>query len=421
MTVRLTETTPLSEAGESPSSSGRMIVHAITAGLGSSGYYSPEVLQEAANNVLIDKGTPLFLDHASKSGRLDRPERSVRDIAAVFTEAATYDEAHQALVGEVQVFSPYRELLTEMAPHIGLSISGSATDVVEQDLNGTTVKAIEGLAAIDSVDFVTRAGRGGRVVELLESQWRSATDRGIARGVEEATADERREQLSDAVRTAYAGDRRYAWVRDFDDATVWFEASGEDEPSRTWEQAYSVADDDLSVSLTGERTEVRAVTKYVPATRSDNTTTEESKEDTMGNISIEEAEHRRLTEAAGRVDALVAESATKDARIAELEEADARRTRADRARQIVEARAKDADVVFTPREVKGFLADITLTEAGELDEAAFTTLVDEDAAAKKAAGGSGRVIGHGDTSVTEGAGGVSLKDIDEALGLGKGA
>ena len=117
------------------------------------------VLEPAATEKLIDEGTPLYFDHPSETERHDRPERSVRDIAAVFTGPATYDATLEALVGEIQVFTPYRQLVAEMAPFIGLSIHGSATDIVGG--------VIEGLATIDSVDLVTRAGRGGMF--LLES------------------------------------------------------------------------------------------------------------------------------------------------------------------------------------------------------------------------------------------------------------
>jgi hypothetical protein len=159
------ESTTLAEAADVGSMrSGRMLVQAISAGLGSSGYYSPQVLERAANDRLISRGTPLHVDHASESERHDRPERSVSTIAGVFTGDARYDAERQALVGEVQIFHPYRDRLAEMAPYIGLSISGSATDITEGNVDGKRVKVIEGLHSIDSCDFVTRAGRGGMVL-----------------------------------------------------------------------------------------------------------------------------------------------------------------------------------------------------------------------------------------------------------------
>lgn len=170
MPTTLTESTPLSEAATTISP-GQLDVTIITPGWGSSGYYSPEVLEAAVGAGLISKGTPMYLDHASQSDRADRPERSVRDIAAVFTEEARW--TGNALVARAQVFSPYRELLTEMAPHIGVSISGSATDVVLGEVDGRSGPIVEGLAEISSVDFVTRAGRGGKAA-VIESALQSA-------------------------------------------------------------------------------------------------------------------------------------------------------------------------------------------------------------------------------------------------------
>jgi hypothetical protein len=293
MAVRVQETTPLAEASVTPS--GRMLVHAITAGLGSSGYYSPDVLREAASAELIAKGTPLFLDHPSDSEAQDRPERSVRDIAAVFTRSATYDETNQALVGEIQVFAPYRDLLVEMAPHIGLSIRGSATDVTEGEVDGRRVPIIEGLRAIDSVDWVTKAGRGGKVVALLES---ARAMRSNPELVEEQVAD-----MSAAIH-----------------------------------MQRSILSD-----LRGELTELREViANHVPATRPDSTTTtKESEEVPMGQIQIDEAEHQRLVEAAGRVDTLATERDTEKARAdaAEQQLAEAKKTaRPKTPREVMEAR-----------------------------------------------------------------------------------
>jgi hypothetical protein len=266
--VRLTETTPLSEAGTA-TSSGRWHVQAISAGKGSSGTYSPEVLKEAAKKQLIAAGTPLFFDHASESERHDRPERSVRDIAAVFTGPATYDETREALVGPVQVFGPYRELVSEMAPHIGLSISGSATDIV----NGV----VEGLAHIDSVDLVTKAGRGGQFMSLLESARaevaRQATESNLITALAEATSNDTRDALSNLLRDEYGGEHTYVWVRDFDESTVWFEVNADGGDCGLYGQGFT--NNAGAVALTGERTEVRVVTTYVPAQSGGSKTTQE--------------------------------------------------------------------------------------------------------------------------------------------------
>src|SRR3546814_15388711 len=121
--------------------------------------------------------------------------------------------------------------------NVGLASGGSATDITGGEAEGRTGPIIEGLADIASVDFVTRAGRGGRVLSVLESARPEVVERAVARGISEATADERRTQLSDAVRPAYAAHDRHAWVQAFAAATAWCPASAENGRSRTWRKA----------------------------------------------------------------------------------------------------------------------------------------------------------------------------------------
>ena len=98
----------------------------------------------------------------------------------------------------------------------------------------------------------------------------------------------------------------------------------------------------------------------------------------MPNIQIDEAEHTRLVGEAGRVPTLTAE---RDTAIAERDQAraeNARLVREDRARELI---AEQRDVSFSPLEVRGLLAGLPVTESGELDEAAFGTVLTEHAAA----------------------------------------
>lgn len=122
----------------------------------------------------------------------------------------------------------------------------------------------------------------------------------------------------------------------------------------------------------------------------------------MGTIQVDEAEHGRLAEAAGRVPTLESE---RDQAITERDQA--RRTLA--AERIITA----ADAVFTPLERRGLLAELPVTESGDLDEAAFTTTVTEAAAARAAADGAGSVRGFGSTGGDTGT--VSEADIDQAV------
>jgi hypothetical protein len=394
--------------------SGRMQIQVITPGWGSSGYYSPAVVEAAAP--LVEVGTQMFLDHPTEDEATARPERSVRDIAAVVTEAGRWDEGLQAVVAEARVAAPYRALMADVdfVHAIGLSIRGSATDVTEGEAEGRRGRIIEGLARIDSVDFVTRAGRGGRVLQLLESA--RTNGRALEHdGVTEATVNDTREALQRVLRDAYAGDRTYVWVRDFDATTVWFEVSEAGDES-LYGQTYETTAG--GVSLTGDRVEVRAVTTYVPVNPAGQSTTQESEEDTMPNI--EESRLRELEEAHGRVPTLESE---RDTAIRERDEARGRlasRDRIDRARAIIAERATTHQVTFTALEQRGLLAGLPQTQEGALDETAFTTAVDEAATEKKPKGGvrgfggSGPQLGESSTT-------TSLDDIDRALGLSKEA
>lgn len=401
MSQTLTERGRLLEASTtSPDGAVRRRIQIITPGWGSSGYYSPEVLQEAATNKVIPAGTHMYLNHASESERTDRPERDVRDIAAVLVEDATWTGS--ALEGDADLLGANGELVEAIGPYIGVSISGSATDITIGEAEGRTGPIIEGLAHVASVDFVTHAGRGGRI--LLESARPSLVNASaIAHGVDEATVNDTRDALQQALRDLYDGERSYVWVRDFDDSTVWFEA-GADGDSGLFAQTYTGSG--ATAALTGDRTEVRVVTTYVPVNPAGRNTTEESEEDTMPQI--EEARLRELEEAHGRVPTLESERDTavreRDEAIAErdrLRTAEAARVRADRAAEMI--RANEARVAghvdFTALEARGLTADLPLTEAGDLDEEQFTTRVN-DAVAEKLAG-AGTVRGFGGQSVNE--------------------
>jgi hypothetical protein len=436
MSKNITEHATLTESTAAGGKAGRFLAQFISPGWGTSGYYSPAVLEQAAQDRVIPAGTHLYADHPTKTEERERPVRSIKDLMAV-----TLEDAHLtqdgALVGEIQVVPQWRETVEAVMDQIGLSIRGSATDVTIGEAEGRRGKIIEGLAApVASVDFVTRPGRGGRVLALLESE----------RFLLEATADDRRRQLVDAVKAAYGGPGLWAYVRDQDAerAVVWFEVSREDGPTTTYEQTYAVAANDTAVELIGEPVEVRRLTTYVPINAEtdeppsaqetarvallelhledaadqikaleaeirrlerdnakdvpvnpagqNNTTQESTKEDPMPQI--EEARLRELEEAHGRVPTLEAERDT------------AARERDDARRELAEARRHAAalDAVrehahaFNRLEVAGLLANLPLTEAGEFDAEAFGVRLDEHAAAAKpVVKESGRVVGFGAT------------------------
>ncbi len=401
---------------------GRLLVTLITPGHGSSGYYSTECLEQAAADRVFPAGLHMYLDHPTEAEEEARPVRSVKDLGAALVEDARWDAAAQALVAEAEVFSQHRLMITEMQAHIGTSIRASA-EVSES--NGQ--RNIDRIVASKSVDFVTHAGRGGSF-DVLESAVPSqVVERAVERGIAEATANDQREALSQLIKDAHAlpksneNTRIWAWLRDFDETTAWFEIENGDQ-SGLYQQTYSRVDD-IPTELTGTPIEVRQVTKYVPVNPAGQSIpTQESQEDTMPNI--EESELARLREDAGRVTVLESERDAERTRANESERranvAEARTTATERARTTVRAANATLPAATVDRIVAEATRDIPLTDAGALDETAFDAAVESARTAEETylAGlaestGSGGITGFGPSGGGDGS--VSLEEFDNTF------
>lgn len=403
----ITESRMFAEAATPAAGSGMLDVVFITEGWGSSGYYPGEMLQEAAKDKVYPAGTQMFINHPTATENDERPVRDLAHLAAVLTEDATWDEAIKGLRGPVKTFPAWRESLAEMAPHIGVSIRAAA-DVEEGEVEGRTGLIIKRLTEGLSIDFVTKAGRGGKIVEVLES----AMEKGVhaaeaAREVKEALQSDVREALQKAVRKAHGKPFEegsagvYVWLRDYDDDANVAYFTVEDEDYKTYSQSY-----DEAFNLTGDRTEVRATTIYVPVAApsgSPTPTTESAQEDEM--TTLEEAE--------AKVTTLSQENAALIARAEEAERALARVAHVNTAQGIV-AEAFDAVDVTAPKTVASLAAQFTLTESGEVDVEALKTLASEAAAEIAEARGAGQVKGFGHDTTRTGED-ISEADLDAEL------
>ena len=152
---------------------GKYLVQLITPGQGSSGTYTEESIKQAGVDRIFKAGTLMMVDHATDEQEWMRPEGSIRDLAAVLDEDARWDDKAGALVAEAKVFDHWRPILDDMKDHIGVSIR--AAGEVEDTADGRVVTKI---TEARSVDFVTKAGRGGKILEILESD-RPSTLEGI--------------------------------------------------------------------------------------------------------------------------------------------------------------------------------------------------------------------------------------------------
>lgn len=140
----------------------------ISPGTGTSAHYTPELLQKAAREGIFKRGTFMFWNHPTATEEAQRPEGSLDNLAAITTSDGEYREngaKGPGIYAEAKVMADYADKIEQRAPHIGLSIRAGGT---------STGKMLEGkpiLASIDhveSVDYVTKAGRGG--MALAESE-----------------------------------------------------------------------------------------------------------------------------------------------------------------------------------------------------------------------------------------------------------
>lgn len=139
----------------------RLKITVITPGQGSSGYYPAEVIAQAVNLIgQPGNPTPMYINHATDAERWERPEGDLEALAGVISSPPTVNPVTGALEAGAKVFESHRQFILDRKDIIGVSINGSAVK------DGDTVKEI---TRIDSVDFVTKAGRGGKIDAVLES------------------------------------------------------------------------------------------------------------------------------------------------------------------------------------------------------------------------------------------------------------
>ncbi len=166
----------------------------IAPGWGTSGYYPADILRRDGPKV-FPAGTKQYWDHPTAQQEAERPEGSLRDLAAELIDNARYDEygpAGPGLYANAKVFGPYKAAIDELAPHIGVSIR--AQGPVQQGMaEGRTGRIVQGITSARSVDFVTAPGAGGQIVSLFEAA------RGNHQPPPESEEDVNEQQFKEAV------------------------------------------------------------------------------------------------------------------------------------------------------------------------------------------------------------------------------
>lgn len=146
---------------------GTVPVKVIQPGWGSSGFYSHELLENHAANF---NGVQMYWNHPTPDEDKTRPERNLNDLAAVLNNVRFREDGPEGagVYGYAKVFSPFKERIGELAPYIGVSILAQGQGNLGE-AEGKEGLIIESIDLVRSVDFVTKAGAGGKVVEMFEA------------------------------------------------------------------------------------------------------------------------------------------------------------------------------------------------------------------------------------------------------------
>jgi len=165
-------------------------VKVIKPGWGTTGYYSDKVLERYAPQA-FPAGTKMFWDHPTETESRERPERSLKDLAAELVTPAVYNRDGPDGPGayaRAKVFETYKGPVDELAQHIGTSIRayGGSSDGEAEGRKGTIIESIIP-SVMNSIDFVTLPGAGGQIVSIFEAARGRQTDADPVTPIQEAT------------------------------------------------------------------------------------------------------------------------------------------------------------------------------------------------------------------------------------------
>lgn len=159
----------------------------IKSGWGSNGYYTEQALRNDGTRV-FPKGTLVFLDHATPEERESRPFGSVDKIAGYLVTDAVWNAEESGLEAEVEFIQDVIPRVNALHDKVGLSIRASVKSELG-NMDGKRGRIITELVGSRSVDLVVRAGAGGRLLEVLESETDTEMDEQMEKEILDAVAD----------------------------------------------------------------------------------------------------------------------------------------------------------------------------------------------------------------------------------------
>lgn len=178
-----------------------VVIDLIKAGFGNrrdNHYYGREILESHFQDF---QGAKMYVDHLDPEAvkRLNGMPRSVRDLGGRITETwMDQDAAGNPVVrGRAKIAQPWLWELIENDPELlGVSINAwgkSKPGTVE----GRQARIVEGIAKVGSVDWVTEAGAGGKVVSLVEAQLNEEEDSNM--GLSDLSVERLKEERPDLI------------------------------------------------------------------------------------------------------------------------------------------------------------------------------------------------------------------------------
>jgi hypothetical protein len=134
-------------------------------------YYTADVLNAAAT---MFEGAKMYADHLSPEAQraLGGMPRSVRDVMGRIRETwvDTDKEGRAVIRGRASISQPWLWSLVEHDPDLlGVSINARGHSK-SGEKDGRQAKIVEAISRVASVDWVTEAGAGGKVRQLMEAQ-----------------------------------------------------------------------------------------------------------------------------------------------------------------------------------------------------------------------------------------------------------
>lgn len=169
--VVLNESTIITMEEAAGVKNGRVKLTLISEGVGSSGEYTDASLKKAVKDGIFN-GAPMFLNHQTEAERKARPEGDVtKKTGKIIPDTVQYvprsGTEPSKIVGEALVYSDFVPFVSARKEDLGVSVSVGVHRSGKIGASGKPL--VESMAFANSTDWVTAAGRGGKIEEMYES------------------------------------------------------------------------------------------------------------------------------------------------------------------------------------------------------------------------------------------------------------